>query len=328
MTSRRIPGNGIKKPLNMLETPIYPDISRILPKVRWSEKHWTVNAGDALRQTETMNNFWQDAVLAVSRDYNKTVYGQNSYREIVNAAFRPPLLDPIKDFVPLTRIPATCQTIVPRLNPGTADNETAGYRAKNNWKDDVEKALTDRVQSGQTRPTFFCNFEVPVDNSVLPDLEKTLPHISASAGHLYPTIDAPHADVHLDFKRLSPSGNPGITTGIRIDGEHALDGQIFDYINPQISGSAGTNNIININGDMSLPDLDYVNPQVSTIAGTNTFMKIDGEHNILGRDFNYNIPQVSSIAGFETKVRLDGQHDFCNSNNLDYNILKFGKFWL
>ena len=113
-------GNGIKKPLNMIENPVYPDIKKGPPRFVWSRKYWQVDPGATMRDTEPITQFIEPAVLAQSRDYNKTVYGQSSHKDIVNAAFRPPLLDYYEDIGPLNRIPATTKAIIPHINPSTA----------------------------------------------------------------------------------------------------------------------------------------------------------------------------------------------------------------
>jgi len=102
-----VSSQGTKKPLNALENPIQPNILKTGPRFVWSKKFWQADPGAVLRDTGEITQFYDDAVLAQARDYNQTVYGQSSHKDIVNATFRPPLLDPIEDFFPLTRIPVT-----------------------------------------------------------------------------------------------------------------------------------------------------------------------------------------------------------------------------
>jgi len=274
-----IPGAGIKKPLNMIEGPIYPDIKKGPPRFAWSGKHWVADAA-VMRDTEQINQFYESAVLAQARDYNQTVYGQSSHRDVVNAAFRPPLIDPIEDIYPLTRIPATSKTIVPRINPGTADNSgTSGFAAKNERINNIEKHLTDRVTSGNWRATFYAPIEVPMDNSVLPDLELTLPAVSASAGFVYPAFDAPTPEVHLDHEQIHPLMDTGVTTQVHLDGSSGREGMELYHTRPQVSASAGMNTPIQINGPQDLEtrlDLGYTRPQVSASAGVNTPVQLDG----------------------------------------------------
>lgn len=299
-----IPGAGIKKPLNMLENPVYPDIKKVIPETKWSRKYWQVDAGAVMRDTEPLTNFLGDAVLYQSRDYNKNVYGQDSFKSTVNSEFRPPLIDPIEDIYPLSRMPTKIHAIVPRINPATVSEcGSNGYLAKNNYNDDIEKHITDRLKSGQTRSTFFCNLEMPQDNSVLPDLETVLPSVSVSSGGIYPTINGPDPNVKLDFRRLQPSGDSRKTTQVRIDGENSKEFMRLDYNNPQVSGSAGTNNLILLDGETMIPEYDYTNPQVSGSAGTNNLILIDGETII--PDYEYKRPQVSGSAGAESSFRAN-----------------------
>ena len=65
-----MPGNGLKKPLNMLQGPVYPDIRKAPPRFVWSRKHWNVDTGQTLKQVEDIPQFFDSTVLFQSRDYN------------------------------------------------------------------------------------------------------------------------------------------------------------------------------------------------------------------------------------------------------------------
>ena len=164
-----IPGSGAKKPLNLLQNPIQPAIKQAPPRFVWSRKHWQVDAGATLRDTEANTQFIDDAILAQSRDYNQTVYGVTSHRDVVNAEFRPPLISYYEDIGPLNRLPATLQAIIPHINPGTADHDggTGTYSSRNQRPSDIEKHITDRISTGEMRPTFYAPMDIPKDNSVL-----------------------------------------------------------------------------------------------------------------------------------------------------------------
>lgn len=239
---------GIKKPLNQIEGPVYPDIKKGPPIFKWSKKYWKVDPS-VLRDTENITQFYEPAVLAQSRDYNKTIYGQSSHKDIVNAAFRPPIQNPLYDHFPMNRIPVTSEAIIPRINPGTAfDNGTGGFHSKNERHSDIQGALTDRVSTGEMRPTFYCPIDQPIDNSVLPTLETVIPSISASAGFNMPfTVDAPKQDVQLFSNQIDAPIDTGFTTQITVDGENAIEHtQLFDN-RPQVSVTAGNNPQVQIN---------------------------------------------------------------------------------
>ncbi|MDB4769527.1 hypothetical protein OAG24_01040 [bacterium] len=239
---------GIKKPLNQLEGPVYPDIKKGPPIFKWSRKHWSVGS-DVLRDTEHMSQFYEPAVLAQSRDYNKTIYGQSSHKDIVNAAFRPPIQNPLFDHFPMNRIPVTSEAIIPRINPGTAFSDgTGGYHAKNERHSDIEGALTDRISTGEMRPTFYCPIDQPLDNSVLPTLETKIPSVSASAGFKMPyTMDAPAQEVELHSNQIDAPIEPGFTAPFTVDGENGLEHTVLFNNRPDVPVTAGANPQIQIN---------------------------------------------------------------------------------
>lgn len=225
-----IPGAGIKKPLNTMEVPIFPDIKKGPPEFKSAGKHWNVDVGRTLLELGPQH--LDHAVLAVSRDENKTRYGQSSHRDYVNEAFRPPIIT-LEDTLPLNRQPR--KQVVPRINPGTAD--AGGFAAKNEKKNDTLDHITDKVStaywdSGYYAPEFgddnsrrndmeratktfmhstfrdsgyYHPIDVPVDNSVLPDLKRNMPEYSVCAGfETYVTIDAPVQEITLKEKQYTP----------------------------------------------------------------------------------------------------------------------------
>jgi len=270
---------GQKKPLNLLEAPVYPDIKQTVPRFQWSRKFWQVDVGATMRDLEHRPQFLNDAVLSQPRDYNQTVYGVSSHKDIVNAAFRPPLLDPYEDFYPLTRIPATTKVIIPHINPGTdSDNGTTGYRAKNNNPSGIEKSLTDRVSTGNWRPTFYAPIDQPIDNSVLPDLNTKNPPISAHSGWNMPVSSAPCKEVNLDYQQITPLINTGFETSFRTRVTSELEDIELKSNRPAFSAGAGMNTPVMIDGEYNpVFDLKNGRPQVSADAGMNTPVMIDGE---------------------------------------------------
>nr|QBK85453.1 MAG: hypothetical protein LCMAC101_00400 [Marseillevirus LCMAC101] len=311
--------NGMKKPLNMLSNPIYPDIKKRMPRFVWSRKFWQVDPGATLRDTEEISQFRSDAILAQARDYNQTVYGQSSHKDIVNATFRPPLLDPIEDFFPLSRIPVTSRgNIIPTINPSTvADGGTSGYLAQNSRISGIDKFISDRIKAGEWRATFSAPIEIPQDNSVLPDLEMTIPSVSAHAGFNPYTKDAPVPEVELKYEKLQPSRNTGVTTQVRMDGGSGLENMQLGYNNPQISASAGYNPDFQANNiETYVGELPYNNPQISASAGFNPDFQANNIETD-GRELSYNNPQISASAGFNPDFQANNIGT--NGRELPYN---------
>lgn len=231
---------GMKKPLNQLVVPTYPDIKKQPLRFAWSGKHWDVDAGSVMLDTVHNTQFIEPAVLTQSRDYNKTVYGQTSHRSTVNSEFRPPLLDPYTDFYPLNRIPVTRDAIIPHINPGTADTNTQGFTSKNERHADVGGAITDRISTGTWRPTFFCPLDLPQDNSVLPDLVLNTPAVSADAGLVYPAVYTPiGTDYELSHIELRPDGHAGIENPFKYDQPNPNENLVLKDNRPAVSASAG-----------------------------------------------------------------------------------------
>ena len=275
------PGSGLKKPMNMLENPVYPDIKKGPPEFKWSRKFWQVDVGATLRETEPYTNFLGDSILTQSRDYNKTVYGTSSHRDIVNAEFRPPLISPYEDNGPVNRIPATIHAIVPRINPGTAghDGGTSGYTAKNERPSDIESALTDRIKSREWRPTFYAPMDLPQDNSVLPDLQVTIPSVSASAGWNIPIqIDAAyqHGNERAMHESYTIPLDSGYSSGVNIDAPVREDFVLLDN-RPNYSASSGMNTNLQIDAETQTPILQNNRPAYSADAGSDTNFTIISE---------------------------------------------------
>ncbi len=214
-----IPGG--RKPLNQLETPIYPDIRKGPPRFVWARKSWKVDTGRTMMQVEHIPNSIENATLFQSKSYgSQYAYGKRPTRDVntVNKEFRPPLIDR-DDVLPLSRIPRPLVT--PFINPGTAHPDGSGFRDQNMMlPGNTVSFLTDRVKTGEMRPTHFCPLEMPEDNSVLPDLREKTPRTSASAGFVYPIasdVIPQMPEQVLSHKRFHPSVVSGIET-IHIDG--------------------------------------------------------------------------------------------------------------
>ena len=251
-----IPGGGIKKPLNALENPIYPDIKATLPRFVWSKKHWTVDVGQTLRDKEDDVQRYENAVLSQARDYNETIYGKSSHRDFVNLNFRPPLLRR-EDILPLSRLPR--ENVVPHLNPGT-DNESSGYLAKNVDLSGVAKTLTDRVKKGEWRPTY--DMPLITDDQreqILPDLQYNIPITESSAGYQFLPISTPTmiSPVELSEKtnlQLLPSYEYPFTQDNHLEPKNIQ----LDYNKPLVEGFSGINIPIDLPPNLK-PDISLSN---------------------------------------------------------------------
>ncbi len=305
-----IPGAGLKKPLNMITGPVYPDIRKGPPRFVNSGKYWKVDTGSTLMDTEPYTQLVEPAVLAVSRNNNQTTYGVTSFKTTVNAEFRPPLANVYEDFGPLNRLPVKLHAIVPRINPGTAGfgSGTSGYTAQNDTSTVIDKSLTDRVKIAEARPTAYCPMDLPIDNSVLPDLEYVLPQVSAFSGwnssFTSGIHDSNHTPIDLGDEKLTTPIISGTSTPFTINGRHSLEGYTTSYNTPQVSASSGATTAVTFNGDNGERSLQYHNPRVSASAGYATPITFDGD--VQSPDLQYHNPRVSASAGYATPITFDG----------------------
>lgn len=304
MTS--LPSAGFKKPLNMLENPIKPDIKKEPPRFAWSGKHWNVDTGSTLLDTEPYTQFIEPSILTQSRDYNKTIYGQSSHRDIVNAEFRPPYIDQFEDLQPLTRIPVKTKAIIPHTNPGTDSDGTAGYLARNQRISNVESALTDRIKNKEWRPTFFSPIESPQDNSVLPDLESKLPSVSANSGWEYNITFGPqHKEVQLRSEKLTPTLSTKPNPSFTLNGRSDFENYNAKLNRPNTSTTSGFETNINFKADNPDIELKLNRPQTSTSSGFETNIQFNQENPEY--HLNNKNPQVSASSGYESQIKLNSE---------------------
>lgn len=94
-----------KRPLNLLEGPIYPDIKKEMPKFRDSKKYWTVDSS-VVKESEKYPFFVESIVEPISREKGTFEYGQSSFRSYVNEQVIYPKMTPynsryINDYRPI-----------------------------------------------------------------------------------------------------------------------------------------------------------------------------------------------------------------------------------
>lgn len=339
--SSYMPGGGLKKPLNMLQGPVYPDIRKAPPRFVWSKKHWEVDTGQTLKQVEDIPQFFDSTVLFQSRDYNSQhAYGKYpTYDVVVNKAFRPPLITQ-EDILPLSRLPRP--PIIPHVNPGTAYGGGGVYQAQNSTAPpELSKFITDRVKSSAIRPTFFAPLYTPVDNSVLPELELTIPSISATAGFLYNTnpLDNMNQNIDrvvVDHNNISAvSGNKFANNGMITESD--ISG--IEYIDnlPNVSAIAGNkfnNNGMIAEGDVSGIEYFTPIPEISAVAGTK--YNSNGILQPSQKQLYESRPRISMTSGkkermhnklespnYEFAEKIEGNQTYINPNNTYYKTENF-----
>lgn len=330
--SSYIPGAGLKKPMNQLEMPVYPDIKKGPPRFKWSRKHWVVDTGEVQKQLEHIPQMQENAVLFQSRDYNSQhAYGHYpkfNKGQFVNLEFRPPMQDR-DDFLPLSRIPRP--VVMPRINPGAAfSSGGSAFSQQNMGLSQVGKFISDRVKAGEVRPTFFAPVSMPEDNSILPDLEVTLPAHSAGAGFLFPASANRNLELDqgnyksLEYNRTPVSAIARSNAPYTADGPDARANMEFDYNRAQVSASAGHRSQLQAGLTPVDLDLDYNRPQVS-VSARERFTVTPGLTPVdVLLDLEYNRPQVAAGAGYNTHAVYDGQTSVDsllrgNDEHLDYS---------
>ncbi len=335
------PGSGVKKPLNIVEGPMFPDIKQALPRFVDAGKHWTVDTGATVLDTGHLDQTLNGAILAQSRSYNQSIYGQSSSKDVVNKNFRPPLLSQ-DDFLPLSRQPR--KIVVPRINPsGVADS----YFTQNNRPGEIDSFLTDRVKAGEWRPTFFAPITFPNDsNALVPDLELTLPHYAAPSGVNTPArIDAPpqlpvltggrenftllldsginipfvlDVDVVRDFdlplKRPHYKADAGVNTPVTLDMETPLAQLELAENRPRYSAGAGMNNPALLDMETPLTQLELAEnrPRYSADSGVNNPALLDMETPLTQLNLKENRPRYSAEGRMNTPVQLNMETPLVN----------------
>lgn len=305
-----IPGQGLKKPLNMLEAPIYPDIKQALPEFKWSRKYWTVDVGATLMSLESNTQLIEDAVLAKSYRENIDKYGQSSHQEKITV-FRPPLQNYYEDYGPLNRLPVKIHAIEARINPGTASDSggTVAYQVNNSQQQEVSRFITDRINKETWRNTYYLPFEHAPDNAILPDLEMKLPSTSLYSGYSSGiTINAPTPDYELEDINPRLSMHSGVECGYKEKlTQQAKNIENFELINPSVSVSAGYRSTFTVDGDTRLDDmeLDKTLPNRSVSSGVNSQYTIDGETRV-DYELERNLPITPISSGYSPITTFDG----------------------
>lgn len=293
----------MKKPLNMLENPVYPNIRAELPRFQSSGKHWTVGS-EVLLNNHDATQLYENAILPVARDFNTTQYGVSSHRSYVNKAFRPPLVT-MEDTMPLSRQPRAA--IVPRINPSLANAQGNNlFSARNETTSGISKYLTDRVKDAYIRPTVFCPVTPgPADNSVLPDLQLKIPSLSQNSGTRTVKVE------NFEIMEMKPLDLNPLETATGHSG-----------VGPSISATSGYKPTLTVNGETNINYIFNDNlPSHSATPGFYSSAAFDGDVNT-AYQFENNIPSSSATAGQRSLVNADGS--IADENMVLETKLNFG----
>lgn len=294
-----------------MEAPIYPDIKKGPIEFKNSGKHWTVDVGQTLLDTEPHTQLIEDAVLAVSYRDNIDRYGQSSYQEKI-AVFRPPLQNYYEDFGPLNRLPTKIHAITPYMTPGTAFDDNTTFSSMNNDIQEVHRYITDKVTTPAWRNTYFMPMETLPDTSVLPDLVTTLPTRSVTSGHnVIAHIDAPRNNEKLsDVQKPQVSVHSNITPqfGYSLYDQTSSD-VILHETGPTTSAHSGYNipYASKIETRLDELELDKTLPSRSVAAGVTSQYTSQGRSRVEDTVLSKTLPQHSSSAGFTPVSMFDGE---------------------
>jgi hypothetical protein len=317
-----IPGQGFKKPINQLQGQVFPQIRKAPDRFVSAGKYWVVDVGSTLVDSvESQPQRFEHCTLIQSRSYPETIYGKSSHRDVVNKAFRPPLLGR-DDYLPLSRLPRN--EVVPRVNPGT-DGENRQYEVNNSWKNGTSKHIQYGVKDATWRPTVLCPY-APIEQTsrIIPDLELVLPPISAASNSEVPFRPAMEINMNksiMEDPKLRSALYSGFETQLTVDGEVVHPHPESVPLNrPQPSVTAGAN-VEHYTPIGPQPDMVYkkdVNKVSTSVTSGQTSSYRTGtvEPEYLDRTPEYTRPQTAVSAGQQTFLTVDGynaaetQHQF------------------
>lgn len=294
-----IPGAGIKRPLGILEAPVYPDIRRAPIEVRSAGKHWRVDSGRTLLSTESMPQFVESAILAVPKDYATRSTGISSHKDVVNKNFRPPIIEPYLIAESLTRQPRPAT--VPRINP-----DATRWAMRNERMDDPSRFLTDLIKSGQLDSGVNIPYTDGVPDMPLPDLEMILPKTNIGCNPrmlALPAFDpikvdarATSAVIRNDY--LPVSGTSVAHAPLSIDGKNAWEDMVLDDSRVNVSASAGYETFIRpaIETELDRLVLEQKGVSTSAFARATPMFKENGEHALEHLELELKTPQRSATA--------------------------------
>ena len=283
-----------KRAHDVIQGPIHPFIQKNGPRFQSAGKHWSVHPDDVIRQQADNTQLFDGSILAVSRQENQYRYGKNSYISKVNKNFRPPLIDPEYDLVPLCRIPRPRTQI--RINPESM------AKAQNAHETDVSSFIDTRVLKGAVRPSFTINMPIQNQENKYPELKFNKPQVAGYTAINTPT-KAENIRCDFDLPDINPRvyANSSVNTPFKINQTSPFENLELTFNKPNVEAMAGINTPFQIN-QSPIEDmvLDYNGPQISAHSGVSSrnISKLENIDYVL----DYNCPQVSAISGIETNI--------------------------
>jgi len=312
-----------KKPMNVIEYPVSNFVSKDPPRFYKTKKHWTVHTGDILRGQSDNTQLFDGSVLAVSRYENQGRYGRSSYTPKVNKEFRPPLVDPEYDLVPLCRIPRPRTQA--RINPDASHLA----QTQNIAGIDVSSMIDERKMKGNVRPSFTINMELPQDERAMnyPDLKIKQPVVAG-----YTAVNTPmvveNDKREYELYNLNPSvyATSSVNTPVCFDQPSPYENLDLVFNQPNVNAMAGLNIPYEQSSVTSLEDLqlEYNCPQVGGKTGMNT--PFTTTQDTPQQELQYNRPQTSMRSNPNMRIQLQqDQQQFIKTQNpikLDYTTTK------
>jgi hypothetical protein len=313
----------LKRPLNPLQNPVYPVIQKAEPQFKDARKNNMIDVGRVMMEIEHHPDMTTWGVLVQSRDRNKQhQYGQSSHKTVVNKEFRPPLIDPLLDNLPLTRIPVKHKKIMPgMINPGNPE----AYQAPNDGCDDVSKHITDDIKGNQGWRTnmvmpYEKDLEV-VEHQLTPKITNYVSLSSGMSTQIAPkggVDETPISDLYFANKLITSlsSGHSSVFQ-TPIYASNFFETESEEKLMPSVS--AGFDFVHKIDGEVAIPNAtlledDKLNPIM--ISRQNTFYTRDGETQLDRIQLRSKLPQGSLSSGMAVKG---------GSTRLDETPLQFGK---
>lgn len=215
-----IPGQGLKKPLNMLENPEIPLIKKSAPTHIQTGKHWVVHENTMMHEENPFK--LNDAVLVQKWDHNDYRNGKSAYEERIGDAVRFPIENYYEHHGPLNRIPATIHTKFIEVNPSTvSDGGTSGYIAQNGHEQLIDRQIYDDLKFYTSMTAgFHKEFDSPENYDEHADLSMKMPDFSATPG-----MNTIYRERVVNDLNVEDANKPSYSATTGMDGPYKITGR-------------------------------------------------------------------------------------------------------